>query len=73
MGAPAHVPGGPAPRPGRGSATLADRVHLVLADPDAHGCVVCGGVLRRREGGVRCRDCGSELVWGPAPQGVWVG
>lgn len=74
MGAPAQVHDGSAvPQSGRAAATLQDLVHLTLADPDAHGCVVCGGMLRRREGGAICRDCGSELTWGPAPQAVWVG
>lgn len=53
--------------------TLEDRVHLGLTSPDAVGCVVCGGGVRRRSGGVVCRDCGSELSWGDAPRGVWVG
>jgi hypothetical protein len=54
-----------------GAVTLEDRVHLCLEHPEAHGCIVCGGVARRRPGGVSCRDCGSELVWAPARE-VWV-
>ena len=73
MGAPARVDHGAPGVRAAGTATLQDLVHLTLADPDAHGCVVCGGMLRRREGGVACRDCGSELTWGPSPQPVWVG
>lgn len=53
--------------------TLEDRVQLALTNPDASGCVVCGGTLRRRSGGVACRDCGSELCWGGSSRGVWVG
>jgi hypothetical protein len=55
------------------SLTLEDRVQICLTNPDAVGCIVCGGTARRRSGGVSCRDCGSELEWGSAPRGVWVG
>jgi hypothetical protein len=62
------------PFAGRGSAlTLEDRVHMCLTRPEAVGCLVCGGTVRRRSGGVVCRDCGSELAWGSEPRGVWVG
>jgi hypothetical protein len=53
--------------------TLEDRVQICLTNPDATGCLVCGGSLRRRSGGVACRDCGSELSWGGPTRGVWVG
>ena len=53
--------------------TLEDRVQMCLTRPDVTGCVVCGGAVRRRSGGVSCRECGSELCWGGATRGVWVG
>lgn len=53
--------------------TLEDRVQMCLTSHGAVGCIVCGGTARRISGGVSCRDCGSELVWGGSPRGVWVG
>jgi hypothetical protein len=52
--------------------TLEDRVQMCLTSPDAMGCLVCGGSVRRRSGGVTCRECGSELCWGGSTRGVWV-
>jgi len=76
MAEAAHViPRGPAPGNSAGASalTLEDRVHICLTHPEAVGCLVCGGTVRRRRGGVVCRDCGSELAWGAEPRGVWVG
>ena len=54
-------------------ASLDDAVLRVLARPGAGVCLVCNGAVESVPGGVRCVDCGSEVLLGPEPAGAWVG
>lgn len=52
--------------------SLEDLVLAALADVDHGMCPVCDGPLRPIAGGVRCGDCGSEILYGPEPAPAWV-
>ena len=52
--------------------SLEDAVLAMLADPTSALCLVCDGALEHVPGGVRCVDCGSELLLGPEPAPAWV-
>ena len=51
---------------------LEDAVLGMLADPASVRCLVCEGALESVPGGVRCVDCGSELLLGAEPAPAWV-
>ena len=51
---------------------LEDAVLEILAGPTSASCLVCDGALQYIPGGVRCVDCGSELLLGAEPAPAWV-
>jgi hypothetical protein len=51
--------------------SLDDVVLQILADADHGSCLVCEGTTRPIVGGVRCQDCGAELVMGAEPAPLW--
>lgn len=52
--------------------SLEDVMLEVLADADHGPCPVCDGALAAIIGGVRCGDCGAEILQGEEPAPTWV-
>ena len=52
--------------------SLDDAVLTMLAEPAGGVCIVCDGGVETVAGGVRCVDCGSELLLGAEPAPAWV-
>jgi DNA-directed RNA polymerase subunit RPC12/RpoP len=52
--------------------SLDDLVLAMLAEPARSVCVVCEGTLEQVPGGVRCVDCGSQILVGAEPTPAWV-
>ena len=52
--------------------SLEDVVLEALTDAEHGLCPVCAGALGPIPGGVRCRDCGSEVLAGAEPAPAWV-